>query len=314
MSFRVRWLPPLVLCCVLVLLLARRGETHADSCPVSTGPCADLSVTLFGPEDAPAGSEVEYDIVVQNNGPDASTDATLTQVLPAGAVLIAASPTQGTCDNAPLGVLTCALGTLNYPDTATVVVTAYLTIPGPNPSSVKITSTTFDPVLSNNVDSTTASLSAIPCPSGIPARIGSDLSAYARYQALPHGAAPCLPSPSPPPQPSATPPPQPSATPPPSQPAPPVDAIGDVISLPGPGCFKVVTPASLSPMTPVNPAIVNRVIPSSALVSIWQLSAAGTWEARYFSAALGPLQSNTVGPGQPIVLCVSGPATYIAAP
>ena len=30
MSFRVRWLPPLVLCCVLVLLLARRGETHAS--------------------------------------------------------------------------------------------------------------------------------------------------------------------------------------------------------------------------------------------------------------------------------------------
>jgi uncharacterized repeat protein (TIGR01451 family) len=196
--------------CALVVFLAQRGATHADNCPATGQACSDLMVTIFGPEDAPTGAEVEYDIVAQNNGPDAAADATLTQILPAGAILISASPTQGSCDNAPGGVLTCDLGALDAPATVTIVVTAYLTVPGPNPSTVRIVGTSADPLPGNNVDSTFVSLGA-PC--GTPARIGANIAADAHYQQAPP---PCVTqppttAPTPPPTTAPTPPPQPCA-------------------------------------------------------------------------------------------------------
>lgn len=322
--------------CALAIILVQRGATHADNCPATGQTCSDLMVTIFGPEDAPLGAEVEYDIVAQNNGPDATADATLTQILPAGAILISASPTQGSCDNAPGGVLTCDLGALGYPDTVTVVVTAYLTVPGPNPSTVRVVGTSVDPLPGNNVDSTSVSLGG-SCFIG-PSRIGANIAAYAHYQ-LACFTPPPSPPPSPPASPTTAPPPQPNSckqgtasclppldlvffttptpTPPPS---PPLNNVG-------PGCFQIITPPWLAPNTPFTPLlfvsdpdaldIVTRPAPDA-----WQRMGSSGIAGAPDAAQLGtviyakqnpPAEPPTIGPNQELWICLSRPASILSS-
>ena len=70
----------------------------------------DLSVTQSAsPASVPRGSQVTFTIVVKNNGPDAASNVTLTDVLPSGATLISSTPAQTSANGS---TLTYSLGNL----------------------------------------------------------------------------------------------------------------------------------------------------------------------------------------------------------
>ena len=79
---------------------------------------ADLSVTKSAPATAPAGGQIHYTITVINNGPDPSTNTTVTDILPAGVTFVSATPSQGSCSGTT--TVTCNVGTLASSASATI--------------------------------------------------------------------------------------------------------------------------------------------------------------------------------------------------
>ena len=147
------------LLCACAALPAVRVAAPVHATPACDSGCADLSISVSGPDAGHVGEAIEYDIVVQNDGPDGTPDAVVTDTLPIGAALVSADTTQGSCDDAPGGLLTCDLGALDYPGTATIALTVVPGVPGSNLDSVSVQSALFDPVATNNQDSTDGSMS-----------------------------------------------------------------------------------------------------------------------------------------------------------
>jgi uncharacterized repeat protein (TIGR01451 family) len=88
-------------------------------------PAADVEVTVNdSPDPVNFGSNLTYTITVQNKGEIAATGVTLTDTLPAGAALVSANSTAGTCSGTT--AITCNIGTLTggASATVTIVVTA----------------------------------------------------------------------------------------------------------------------------------------------------------------------------------------------
>jgi uncharacterized repeat protein (TIGR01451 family) len=96
-------------------------------------PAPDVVVTMSdSPDPVNFGSNLTYTITVKNIGEVAATGVTLTDTLPAGATLVSANSTVGSCSGTT--TITCGLGTLN--GGATVTVTIVVT-----PSAGTITNT-----------------------------------------------------------------------------------------------------------------------------------------------------------------------------
>lgn len=89
------------------------GGTQSQQTTVNQG--ADLAATVGGPASAAAGSTQTYDLVVTNNGPDASPSSTATYTLPPGFGV--ATPPAG-CSAAGQ-TLTCSVGNLGAGATRT---------------------------------------------------------------------------------------------------------------------------------------------------------------------------------------------------
>lgn len=74
-------------------------------------PETDLGVTKTGPDQAPANSNVTYQIIVTNNGPDNADNATMSDTLPAGMTFVSlASPSGWNCTTpgaGNTGTITC---------------------------------------------------------------------------------------------------------------------------------------------------------------------------------------------------------------
>jgi uncharacterized repeat protein (TIGR01451 family) len=88
-------------------------------------PLIDLYVTKNDlPDPVQLNGRLTYTIVVGNNGPDAATQVTLADPLPAGTSFVSVSTTQGTCTGGVL--ISCNLGTVPAGSTVTItlVVTA----------------------------------------------------------------------------------------------------------------------------------------------------------------------------------------------
>src|SRR5207247_1245291 len=86
---------------------------------------ADLSITKGDvPDPVTAGQQLTYTLTVHNGGPDAAAGVSVSDVLPAGAAFVSATPSQGTCSGT--STVSCALGGLANGGSATVsiVVTA----------------------------------------------------------------------------------------------------------------------------------------------------------------------------------------------
>ena len=113
---------------------------------------ADVSVLKTGPAFAPSGGTVTYVVTVSNGGAADATNVTMIDVLPPGATLVSAIPSQGTCS----GTVTCSLGLLANGASATITIvvttapaasgslvcnTAGATADQPDPNQVNNTST-----------------------------------------------------------------------------------------------------------------------------------------------------------------------------
>jgi uncharacterized repeat protein (TIGR01451 family) len=123
-----------------------------DVYAVDLRPAADLAVTKNdSPDPVVVRANLTYTVTVRNLGPAAARDVTTFDQLPADAVFISATPTQGSCARGRDGVLACALGTVNpfAAPTVTIVVSpsrsgATLT------NSATVRANSPDPDLANN--------------------------------------------------------------------------------------------------------------------------------------------------------------------
>jgi uncharacterized repeat protein (TIGR01451 family) len=127
-----------------------------------TGPTAQIAVTAAGgsdlamtkadaPDPVAVGGSLTYTLTVTNNGPDPSTDSTVTDALPPGVTFVSATPTQGACSEAA-GTVTCTLGPLAVGASATIqiVVTVDATALSPLSDTATVTGVATDPVAANN--------------------------------------------------------------------------------------------------------------------------------------------------------------------
>ncbi len=96
----------------------------------SAGPSANLSITKQdSPDPVTVGSQLTYLISVTNLGPDASSNATVTDVLPAGVTLVSATASAGACSGTT--TVSCALGSLANGSLVTVSIVVVPTAAGP---------------------------------------------------------------------------------------------------------------------------------------------------------------------------------------
>jgi uncharacterized repeat protein (TIGR01451 family) len=109
-----------------------------------------------------AGRVLTYTVTVQNFGPAQAADVGLFDLLPAGARLVSATPSQGSCGEGP--VVSCALGTLSSGQNATVDIEVVPGVPGEILNVVGVASSTTDPYSSNNSDSLSTAVVDITAP------------------------------------------------------------------------------------------------------------------------------------------------------
>ena len=109
-----------------------------------------------------ASTPVTYALTVTNSGLYDDPGATVTDTLPAHAVLVGAIPTQGTCTPAT-GTVVCALGSLDTAHPATVAVTMTLDATvDPATDTATVVGTNFDPDLTNNTSSVSTAVNTAP--------------------------------------------------------------------------------------------------------------------------------------------------------
>ncbi len=125
---------------------------------------ADVAITKVGsPKPVTAGHNLTYTLKVSNGGPDAATDVTAADPLPAGTSLVSATTSAGTCSNSS-GTVSCSLGDLAVGDTVTIVIvvtvdasvtakeltnTATASSPTPDPGTSNNTATDTTEVVAN---------------------------------------------------------------------------------------------------------------------------------------------------------------------
>jgi len=127
---------------------------------------ADLSITksVIGGQPFPAGGNLNYTIIVANNGPGAASSVVMTDVLPAGTTFVSATPSQGSCSGA--STVSCSLGTLANGGSAMIsLVVKAPSTPGAVSNTATVTATEADPNPANN--SSTATITTVD-PASIP--------------------------------------------------------------------------------------------------------------------------------------------------
>ncbi|MCP4659986.1 MAG: DUF11 domain-containing protein [bacterium] len=128
------------------------AETQAYSATDFEGAGVDLSITKWGsPDPVAAGGNLTYTLMVTNNGPAASTGATVTDPLPAGVTFKSSSD----CTEA-VGTVTCAIGPLGVGASQSVSF-AVTVDPGqtaPLSNTATVTGNEYDPSVGNNNSAT----------------------------------------------------------------------------------------------------------------------------------------------------------------
>jgi hypothetical protein len=114
---------------------------------VSSSP-ADLSVSLTAPATATTGTAVSYTAKIANAGPNAAVGATLSASLDPSLLINSITASQGSCITA--ATFTCDLGGIASGSSVTVTVNATPTNSGTLAATASVTSSSYDPTLSNN--------------------------------------------------------------------------------------------------------------------------------------------------------------------
>ncbi len=129
---------------------------------------ADVGVSVNPGGAVPLGTNVTYTTTVTNNGPTTATGVSLSQTIPAGLVLITATPSQGSCSGT--GPVNCPLGTLAGGASATVTITASAAASGSYASTATVTATQPDLNTGNNAYTAVAVVQSNTCAN--PASLG----------------------------------------------------------------------------------------------------------------------------------------------
>jgi len=117
--------------------------------PIPTDAEADVAVEMSaGASRVKRGDELDYTIVVTNNGPDTAESVVLTDALPSNVVLVSVSGTGCTGTS----IITCQLGDLYSAASETVLITVSPFKGRRVTNKVSVTSNTDDPDSDNNMD------------------------------------------------------------------------------------------------------------------------------------------------------------------
>ena len=123
----------------------------------------DLSLTKIASSagGAVVGSSLTYLLTATNNGPNAATSVVVTDTLPASLNIISFNPSQGTCTRQG-ALMTCALGTIDILQTATVQIIVIPTAAGSVTNTASVTAAQADTVVANNAATLVTQISAAP--------------------------------------------------------------------------------------------------------------------------------------------------------
>jgi uncharacterized repeat protein (TIGR01451 family) len=126
------------------------------------------------------GETITYTVTVGNNGPDAATNAQVTDPLPSGLVFVSAAPTQGLYDS-KTGLW--VVGTVQAGAHATLVLQTTVVSLNPQTNLARITHVDqFDPVPANNVDGIVVQATPVtPTPTPTPAPVPPTVSSLQRF-------------------------------------------------------------------------------------------------------------------------------------
>jgi uncharacterized repeat protein (TIGR01451 family) len=127
---------------------------------------ADVGVSkTAAPGPYGTGNNLTYTIAVNNAGPAAAANVSVTDAIPAGTTFVSATPTQGSCGGTT--TVTCSLGTIANLGSASIALTVTLpSTPGPVANTAVVSTTSPDANASNN--SSTSNITVIPA-ANIPA-------------------------------------------------------------------------------------------------------------------------------------------------
>jgi uncharacterized repeat protein (TIGR01451 family) len=172
-------LPTLVGACVAAFAVAAL-------LPATALAPADLTITKSdSPDPVTENGQLTYLIEVRNDGPDPAADVAVNDDLPSSDFdLVAATPSQGSCDTQGQQNVTCNLGTLASGATASVTLLVTAKKPGTVSNTASVTSSEPDPeTADNSVTETTTVIDANPpgkpqgtCRSATPTITGTDAS------------------------------------------------------------------------------------------------------------------------------------------
>ncbi len=121
-----------------------------------TGPATDIAITKSAAPAVvnPAGGPLTFTLTATNNGPAVAQNVAVSDNLPAGVTLVSATPSQGVC----LGVsaITCNLGNIAYPGSATVTIVVTPTQLGTISNTATVSGSFTDSNPANNSATATA--------------------------------------------------------------------------------------------------------------------------------------------------------------
>lgn len=150
--FRAHRLVVALICFGIFGTLAEAHPTLATT-PGGGGGQADLIISKTGDESVPRGHNITYSIVVGNDGPDTAAGVVVTDPIPAHTTFVDATVSQGSFSFAS-NTITANLGSINFTESASVIVTVSVDNDTPRDTTISNTATvtadTPDPVIDNN--------------------------------------------------------------------------------------------------------------------------------------------------------------------
>ncbi len=133
--------------------LAQDGEV--EDYAVTINASADVAITASGlPATIPTGNNLTFNLLANNQGLSAATTVLVTNYLPTGFSFVAATPSQGSCQQAD-GIVRCDLGTLAPSASATIAIEVLPATAGTFDNRATIVAAPTDPVSNNNTALTT---------------------------------------------------------------------------------------------------------------------------------------------------------------
>lgn len=129
---------------------------------------ADESLTKQGPASVVAGTPITWTLTAQNNGPSDAANTAIIDTVPAGVTITSVSMPGATCVTGvagdPTQPATCNMGTLAHGATSTVMTVNAKVNPqttGTLQNNARVTSSTYDGNLSNNLATTSTTVTIV---------------------------------------------------------------------------------------------------------------------------------------------------------